>query len=191
VYRRNKNIKEVFSMYQRVFNFFFYTLLMHFILVCTSILPNSKQSNRIRGFLLKPFFKSCGRNLQVASGVKLINSRKIDLGNDVYIAHNVWINGSGGLNIESGVIISPMVVIATTKHAFEHGRVSNTKSELSPIVIGEGSWIASNSVVTKGVSIGKGCVIGACSSVTRSIPNYTLAGGVPAKVIKKIQVEDY
>lgn len=161
-------------------------LMVHLIQVVTFILPNSRYSNIIRGFLLRPFFKECGRNLQVAKGATFINPQKIKMGNDVYIAHNVWINGSGGVEIQSGVIISPMVVIASTKHVYESGRISNIKGETAPITIMSGSWIASNSVVTKGVIIGKGCIIGACSSVTKSIPDYKLAGGVPAKVIKSI-----
>ncbi|MEC3884060.1 acyltransferase [Halobacillus sp. HZG1] len=159
---------------------------MYIILLFTSILPNSRYSNKIRGTLLAPFFKKCGRNLQVASGVTLINPRNITIGDNVYIAHNTWINGTGGLEIESDVIISPMVVIATTKHSYIDGKISNTKSELAPILIKSGTWIASNSVITKGVIIGKGSIIGACSAVTREIPDFYFAGGVPAKPLKKL-----
>jgi len=152
----------------------------------TSILPNIKISNQIRGFLLKPFFKKCGKNFQVAKGVTFIQTRNIEIYDNVYIAHDTWINGTGNLYIESGVIISPKVVIATTKHLYENGAVSNSKSELAPITIGEGTWIASNCTITKGVKIGRGCIIGACSSVTKDIDAYTFAGGVPAKPIKKL-----
>lgn len=171
---------------RRIFRFLYYILLLHIVLLFSSILPNIKLSNRIRGFLVKPFLKKCGKNLQVARGVTLIQTRCIEVGDNVYIAHDVWINGTGGLKIGSGVIISPKVVIATTKHHYENGAVSNSKSELAPVYIGDGSWIASNCTVTKGVSIGKGCIIGACSSVTKDIPDYVFAGGVPAKQLKKL-----
>lgn len=167
-------------------NFIWYILLVEIIMLITSILPNIKLSNKIRGFLLKPFFKKSGKNIQIASGVRLIQIKNISIGDNVYIAHDVWINGTGGLNIESGVIISPKVVIATTKHMYENGAISNSKSDLAPVTIGKGSWITSNSVITKGVNIGRGCIIGACSSVTKDVSDYTFVGGVPAKFIKKL-----
>jgi acetyltransferase-like isoleucine patch superfamily enzyme len=171
---------------RRILNFFKYHFLLHFILLISEILPNVKQSNKIRGEMVKPFLKKCGNNFQLAKGVTINMIRNIEIGDDVYIAHNTWLNGAGGLKIESGVIISPMTVITTTKHSYINGKVSNVEAELDRVVICEGSWIASNSVITKGVRIGKGCIIGACSSVTRDIPDYTFAGGVPAKPIKTL-----
>lgn len=52
-----------------------------------------------------------------------------------------------------------------------------------PISIGEDCWLGANSVILPGVSIGKGTVVGANSVVTKSFPDYSILGGVPAKVI--------
>lgn len=52
------------------------------------------------------------------------------------------------------------------------------------IIIEDDVWIGANSVITSGVHIGRGAVIGAGSVVTKSIPPYTIAAGTPAKVIK-------
>lgn len=174
---------------KKILNFLKYNLILDLLLTFLEILPNIKQSNKMRGFIVKPFFFSCGSNFQMAKGVTLNMIRNIEVGDNVYIAHNTWLNGSGGLKIESNVIISPMTVITTTKHSYINGMVSNDKAELERVIIGEGTWIASNSVITKGVKIGKGCIIGACSSVTRDIEDYTFAGGVPAKPIKAIYNE--
>lgn len=54
------------------------------------------------------------------------------------------------------------------------------------IEIGDGCWIGSRAVVLKDVCVGKGCVIGAMSLVSRSIPDNSLAVGVPCKVIKSL-----
>lgn len=170
-----------------LFNFLYYIILMQFILGVSGILPNIKISNKIRGFLLKPFFKSCGKNLQLAKGIIINMPRNIEIGNDVYIAHDVWINGTGGLIIGDGVIISPKVVIATTKHRYIDGKIRNDLSENSPIVIGSGTWIASNCTLTMGIIIGDGCIIGANSSVTKNVIDYTFVGGVPAKVIMSLK----
>lgn len=55
----------------------------------------------------------------------------------------------------------------------------------SKVIIGEGSWLGTNVVVVGKVRIGKHCVIGANSVVTKDIPDYSVAVGIPAKVIKK------
>lgn len=173
----------------KIFKYIYYVLIPEIIMGLTIIFPNKKEANRIRGILLSPFFLKSGKNIQIAKGVRFIQINKMKLGDNVYIAHDVWINATGGLEIESDVIISPKVVIATTKHVYENNIISNKKSEVDKIIIKRGSWIASNSVLTKGIVIGKGVIVGACSSVTKSIPDYCFAGGVPAKIIKKIGKE--
>ena len=60
--------------------------------------------------------------------------------------------------------------------------------QISPVRIGEGSWLGEN-VCVIGANIGKHCVIGANSVVTHDIPDYSIAVGVPAKVIKKYNFE--
>ncbi|MCT7525393.1 hypothetical protein N5T77_10065 [Aliarcobacter cryaerophilus] len=54
------------------------------------------------------------------------------------------------------------------------------------VVIKEGAWIGANSIILPGVTIGKNSVIGAGSIVTKSIPDFSVAVGNPAKIIKKI-----
>lgn len=174
------------NFFRRAFNFFYYIILMQSLIGITNFLPNIGVSNRIRGFILRPFFGSCGKGFQIARGAIINVPRNIVIGNDVYIAHDVWINGSGGLSIGHNVIVSPKVVIATTRHGYESGSVQLRKSHVGPIKIGDGSWVASNCTITMGVSIGKGCIIGACSCVTKDILDYTLAGGVPAVAIKSL-----
>ena len=55
----------------------------------------------------------------------------------------------------------------------------------APVVIEDDVWCGANVTILKGVTIGRGSVIAAGSVVTRSIPPYSIAGGVPARVIKK------
>ena len=55
-----------------------------------------------------------------------------------------------------------------------------------PVSIGDGSWLGIKVAVMPNVSIGKGCVIGANSVVTRDVPDYHIAAGAPARVIKAV-----
>ena len=60
------------------------------------------------------------------------------------------------------------------------------KSDVSPVVIEDYVWIGMNSIILKGVTIGKGAVVAAGSVVTKSVPPMTVVGGNPAEVIKKV-----
>lgn len=177
-------------MIKKLIKFIFVSIPIHIIMLFTSLLPNSKPSNKIRGFLLKPFFKKAGKNIQIASGVIINHPQNITIGNNVYIAHNCWINGTEKIVFEDNVIIGPYTVIATTEHKFIDGEVSNNYYEAKPIIIMRGSWLASHVIVTPGVKVGKGCLIGAGSVVTKDVIDNTMSGGVPAKNISKVNKFD-
>ena len=55
-----------------------------------------------------------------------------------------------------------------------------------PVVIGNDCWIGGNTTIMPGVTIGKGCTIGAGSVVTKSIPDFSVAIGSPARVVKTV-----
>ena len=161
-------------------------VVFHSCNLVLELLPNHSISNKIRGRFYSIFLKSSGSNFLVAKGVLINCKEKLTVGNNVYIAHDTWINAAGGLSLGDNVIISPKVVIATTKHLYENNCIQLKNGGTAPISIGDGSWIASNCTVTMGVSIGKGCIIAANSAVSKDIPDYKLAGGVPVKIIKDL-----
>ncbi len=164
-----------------------YVVAWHILRVlCDLSIPNAHWGNLLRGALYSPFFKKCGKRFALASGCIINSAWNLEVGDDVYIAHNCWVNAAGGLKISDGCIISPGVVIATTAHAREDGQVSLRKSNRAPISIGSGAWIASNSVLTKGCTIGSGAVVGAGSVVTGEVESDTLYAGNPLKMIKKL-----
>ena len=106
-----------------------------------------------------------GDNTLIGMGNVLIGP--ITIGNNVIFAQNVV---ASGLNHEYKDITIPI-----------HMQDVTTKQ----ITVGDDCWIAANSVITAGVTIGKHCVIAAGSVVTKDIPAYTVAGGNPAKPIKR------
>jgi acetyltransferase-like isoleucine patch superfamily enzyme len=65
------------------------------------------------------------------------------------------------------------------------GRALNA-SEVSPVIIEDDVWIGTHCIILKGVRVGRGAVIAAGSVVTRDVPPFTLAGGVPARVLKAL-----
>ena len=66
----------------------------------------------------------------------------------------------------------------------------NRKNHYAPIKIGAHVWIGSNVTILSGVSIGEWSVVAAGAVVTKDVPPMTVVGGVPAKVIKKVKVQE-
>ena len=101
---------------------------------------------------------------------------------------NVHINASVGGQIKIGkhVLIGPNCVMRTSGHIFLNPNmlIQNQGHTIKNIIINDDVWLGSNVVVLGGVDIGKGSVIGAGAVVINDIPEYAIAVGVPAKVIK-------
>ena len=113
-----------------------------------------------------------------------------DFGRNLHIGKNVFINAGchfqdqGGITIGDGALIGHNVVFATIDHALDP---EDRSCRFAPIRLGRNVWIGSGTIITKGVAIGDGAVVAAGAVVTRDVPPYTVVGGVPAKVIKRIE----
>ena len=112
---------------------------------------------------------------------------------EVTIGHNVFISeyfhiSAHKFTIGQDVIIGPRLTAICNNHKFDmEGKtvfeIASDK-EYKPIVIEEDVWIGANVILLPGVTIGKGCIIGAGSVVTKSTPLYMVCGGIPCKSIK-------
>ncbi len=116
-----------------------------------------------------------------------------DFGRNIHIGKHVFINSccnfqdQGGIYIGDHALIGHRVVLATIDHDLNPYDRTN---HCAPIHIGRRVWIGSGAIITKGVTIGDGAVIAAGAVVTKDVPAYTVVGGVPAKVIKEIEVTE-
>ena len=86
-------------------------------------------------------------------------------------------------------LIGHNVVLATINHDLLPQ--NNRKNHYAPIKIGNHVWIGSNSTVLSGVTIGEWAVVAAGAVVTKDVPPYTMVGGVPAKIIKKVEETEH
>src|SRR5690606_19919216 len=93
----------------------------------------------------------------------------------------------GPVEIGNNVMLAQHVVISGLNHGYERVDVppKEQDTERKLITISDDVWIGANSVVAAGVTIGKHCVIGAGSVVTKDVPDFSVAVGNPAKVIKR------
>lgn len=163
-----------------------YFLPIWFSFFCCAWLPDNRFSIRIRGILVSFFLPNRPKGLTLGRDVTLLNVDKLFIKENCYFAKGVWINALGGLEIGKEVILSPYVVVATTRHAFKDGSVRFGGTLVAPVKIGNGSWISSHATISAGSNIGSGCLIGANSVVVGSIADNTVAAGIPAE-FKKIR----
>ncbi len=111
----------------------------------------------------------------------------LKVGDHSNIGPFAYIGCSGFISIGNNVMISPRVSIYAENHVFDNPEILMKEQGVTqaPVIIEDDCWIASNSIILAGVTIGKGSVIAAGSVVTKDIPPYSVAAGVPAKVIKQ------
>jgi len=119
----------------------------------------------------------------------------LSIGDNVNIEQGAHIICQGRVTIEDEVSITPYCVIVDVEHPFDApdrppkmGSRLNARTD-SFVRIGRGSFIGAHSVILPNVSIGLGCVIGAGSVVTKSIPDYCVAAGSPARVIRRFDTQ--
>jgi acetyltransferase-like isoleucine patch superfamily enzyme len=155
--------------------------------LATTWWPNNRLTIRLRGALHRPFFRRCGRNFQMAAGVRLLNTHRMEIGSDVYVAYDVWLNGLGGLTLEDEVVLGPFVTISTLNHCCRDGSFRFGGASSAPVRIGRGSWLAAHVSVAAGVSVGTGCLVAANAAVAHDVPDGSMAGGVPAKVLGPVR----
>lgn len=124
--------------------------------------------------LFPPFYTDCGKNIHI--------------GKNVFINAGCKFQDQGGIFIEDGALIGHNVVLATLNHvASPQDRGSMIPA---PIRIGKNVWIGANATILPGVTIGDGAIVAAGAVVNRDVPENTVVGGVPAKVIRTIGEED-
>lgn len=130
--------------------------------------------------------KYCGKNITIDSDVWINQPENISIGEETFIGRNVYLNAYDSITIGSFCGIAAGCKIITGNHD-----VNNLKIEFkyeailtAPIIINDGVWLGYNVIVLPGVTLGKGCVVGAGSVVTKSFDDYSVIAGVPAKLIK-------
>lgn len=174
---------------------------------------------KFKSLFLYPFqFKRFGKKSRIDKPLRIEGKQYMEIEDHVYVQPYTWLacqpltgcknpilkigKGStiGNFNhiystqsivIEDYVLTADKVYISDNLHDYENPNspiIQQSIKQIKPVRIGEGSWLGEN-VCVIGASIGKHCTIGANSVVTHNIPDYSVAVGVPARVIKQYNFE--
>jgi maltose O-acetyltransferase len=149
--------------------------------------PGYKLFYKFRYFLVKRIILDCGQNVIIKNKCYFGNGSKLKVGDYSQIGQNSRI--SGPVTLGSHIMMGPDVVIMAVTHDISDmtkPMVDPTNPSIeNPIFIGNNVWIGTRVIILPGVSVGSNSVIGSGAVVTKSFPENSVIGGVPAKLIKK------
>ena len=140
-----------------------------------------------------------GRRLTTGVGCRLEafsedGKKKMFFGSDVQINDYVHINAMCKVEIGNNVLIASHVYISDNSHGIYKGSPKDSRPDvppikrdyyIKPVSIGNNSWICEGVLILPGVKIGIGCILGAHSVVNKNVPDYSIAVGNPAYIIKR------
>lgn len=146
--------------------------------------------------LRNPRAISIGKKVLIRKGARLEavgewdgKTPKIKIGNGTAIQFYFHCGAAECVTIGENVLISGRVYITDHDHVFDDTELPTrncSKLKSAPVVIEDGAWLGEGCVILKGVKVGERAVVGANAVVTKDVPPFTVVGGVPAHVIRKI-----
>ena len=147
-----------------------------------------KFSTVIKRYLLN----SCGN--QIGSGTTIVSPINLKghliTGNECWINCGFTIHGNGTVYLGDNCDIAPDVTFLTGGHEIGSKERRAGTGENYTISVGNGVWIGARSTILGNVRLSDSCVIAACACVTKDVSENTIVGGVPAKLLRRIEDED-
>jgi acetyltransferase-like isoleucine patch superfamily enzyme len=155
-------------------------------------------------------FRSIGERVTFDDICEVLSPERISIGNDVRFYRGVYLSPCGEhidigththfapygclygpLTVGSNCAVAAHVVFASVGHGYARTDIPMVDQSVlkKEIVLEDDVWIGANAVITQGVTIGTGSIVGAGAVVTRDVPAYSVVGGVPARVIRDRRTE--
>jgi len=175
-----------------------------------------RSQRRVYTLMMRPRFRRIGRSTSIAPPMNVRNPQNIEIGDDVTIlehsslnVHDLRSDGKPTLTIGDGVkigrfvhinawqdvviepyvLITHRVLIGDETHVFLNREVpimSQGGAFGGAVLLKSGCWIGTGAAIMPGVTVGRNAVIGANAVVTHDIPDFCVAAGVPARVIRRV-----
>lgn len=154
--------------------------------------------------------RAYARGRMLGEPLEMLRDGRLAIGEQAFFEPDVWLTGTGRISIGAGTFLNLGVMVASLHEVTigEHCMVANGSlitdadhvttdpdrpatwqgfASRGPTRIGDNTWLGANTVVTSGVTIGERCIIGAGAVVTHDIPDWSLAVGTPARVVKSLR----
>jgi len=134
----------------------------------------------------KYLFRKAGINARIKAGVIIDSPADMTIGDNFNLGEYSFVAAQGGITCGDNVIIGHHVSILSATHPIGsiEGPIAMQSLKLAAVIIEDDVWIGSGARVLPGIHIGKGAVIGANAVVTKNVPSYAVAAGIPASVLR-------
>jgi acetyltransferase-like isoleucine patch superfamily enzyme len=145
---------------------------------------NSSDPNEIINFLSQITATEIDESVTVFTPLYINYGKNTKIGNNAFINFDCVFLDLGGITIEENVLIAPKVSLLSEGHPTS---IEDRHSLIpKPILIKKNAWIGANATILPGVTIGENSVVAAGAVVSKDVPNNTIVGGIPAKILKTI-----
>lgn len=128
-----------------------------------------------------------GKGTTIHMGCRFFEPRNVVIGEDTKVGDNAFLDGRAQLLIGNHVDIASQVLIYNSEHDLEKPEFAAIEE---PVKIGDYVFVGPRAIILPGVTIGKGAVIAAGAVVTKDVPDFTIVGGVPAKIIGERKIKN-
>ena len=131
-------------------------------------------------------FGRAGSNLRIHVGARFRGIENLRVGDNVDVGVDAFLQASGGITMGDNVMLGPGVKIWSVNYRFDDVSkpIFEQGVDLDPVTIGDNVWIGANVFVFPGVTIPDGCVVAACTVVSKKrYPPFTILAGNPCRVI--------
>lgn len=173
-HERTKKMKLI--TVKRIFAFF----CVNHLLVGTRCFEAKRRLLNFAGY-------EVGENTRVVGPVRCTGNLRI--GKNCWIGRSFTVHGNGTVEIGDNCDVAPEVSFFTGGHQIGTPERRAGLGQHYTIDVGNGTWIGARSTITNNITIGESCVLAACACVVKDIPENTLVGGVPARIIRVLQNE--
>ena len=147
-------------------------------------LPYSEEWSRLQQEIFKG---KIGAGSRVMTPLTAVRPNCVTIGKNVVVMNGCLMMSAGTITLEDDVRIAANVQLISNNHDPYERDIITCK----PVVVKKGAWVGAGSTILPSVTVGKYAIVGAASVVTKDVPDYAVAVGNPARVIKYLDKERF
>lgn len=138
--------------------------------------------------LMKATGNSVGNGTTIVGPIMVMGT--VSIGENSWINRGFIVHGNGHVDIGNNCDIAPEVEFLTGGHSIGTSARRAGTGEVYKIKVGNGCWIGARSTLLGSIVVNDGSVVAACACVNRDVPANVVVGGVPAKIIRRLEDEN-
>ncbi|MFT3738680.1 MAG: sugar O-acetyltransferase [Breznakibacter sp.] len=148
---------------------------------------STSDPNEVRNLLSQITGSEIDKSVAVFTPLYINYGKHTKIGKNVFINFDCTFLDLGGITIEDNVLIAPKVSLLSEGHPVSPE--SRHSLMVGHIHIKKNAWIGANATILQGVTVGENAIVAAGAVVSKDVPDNTIVGGIPAKIIKKFKTE--